>query len=207
MNICLNKTVGTACLSTLLQIGFFQTDVNAESVAANQQAKLSVMSSSLSSDLALASGLSDKTKTEANREASRETIAAPKVGPKNPLIDLKITPRESKLTAAAFESPDTLGKPLNFRATAYALQGRTRSGAFVHRGVIAADLRVLPLGSVVQVKAGNWSGTYTVHDTGGKIKGKIIDVWVPSTREARKFGRRAVKVHVLSFGPKGLQTK
>jgi len=208
MSICLNKTVGTACLSTLLQIGFFPTDVNAESVAVNQQAKLSVMSSSLSSsDLALASGLSDKAKTEANREAPRETIAAPKVGPKNPLIDLKITPRESKLTATSFESPDALGQPLNFRATAYALQGRTRSGAYVHRGVIAADPRVLPLGSIVQVKAGNWSGTYTVHDTGGKIKGKIIDLWVPSNKEARKFGRRSVKVHVLRFGPNGRQTK
>lgn len=208
MNTCLNKTVGMACLSTLLQVGLVQSNVNAQSLTVDQQAKLSITSSSLSSssELAFASrlsdNLSDKAKSEAKAEAPREAIAAPKIGPKNPSVDLKIMPRESKLTAAAFKSPDGLSKPLNFRATAYALRGRTRSGAYVRRGVIAADPRVLPLGSVVQVKAGDWSGTYTVHDTGGKIKGKIIDVWVPTNKEARKFGRRSVKVHVLRFGPK-----
>ncbi|MGH9847198.1 MAG: 3D domain-containing protein [Blastocatellia bacterium] len=191
----------------LLQVGLVQSNINAQSLTVDQQAKSSITSSFLSSsNLALASrlsdNLSDKNKSEAKVEAPREPIAAPKIGPKNPSVDLKITPGESKLTAAAFESPDGLSKPLNFRATAYALWGRTRSGAYVRRGVIAADPRVLPLGSVVQVKAGDWSGTYTVHDTGGRIKGKIIDVWVPSNKEARKFGRRNVKLHVLRLGPK-----
>jgi 3D (Asp-Asp-Asp) domain-containing protein len=171
----------------------------------NIAGKSSVTSSSISSDLAVVSDkASDKAKTEAPREP---VIAAPKVGIKNPSIDPKITPRESKLNSSAFAAPEDLGKPLNFRATAYALRGRTRSGAYVRRGVIAADPRVLPLGSVVQVRAGDWSGTYTVHDTGKKIKGKIIDVWVPSNREARQFGRRSVKIHVLRFGPKGRPAK
>jgi 3D (Asp-Asp-Asp) domain-containing protein len=89
----------------------------------------------------------------------------------------------------------------SFSATAYNLKGRTASGQPTRRGVIAADPRVLPLGSVVKLDAGNYSGVYTVRDTGGVIKGRKIDVWMPSSREARTFGRRKVKLVVLQYGP------
>lgn len=88
----------------------------------------------------------------------------------------------------------------NYSATAYALRGRTATGRGVARGVIAADPRVLPLGSKVRVEAGNWSGEYVVADTGAKIKGKKVDIWVPSNGEARQFGRRTVKLTVLTYG-------
>lgn len=81
-----------------------------------------------------------------------------------------------------------------FSATAYCLKGRTAMGHGVRRGLIAADPRVLKLGSRVYVNAGAWSGTYLVSDTGGAIKGKKIDIWVPGCSEARKFGRRSVQV-------------
>ena len=81
-----------------------------------------------------------------------------------------------------------------FSATAYCLSGRTAMGHGVRRGLIAADPRVLRLGSRVYVNAGQWSGTYLVSDTGGKIKGKKIDIWVPGCSEARRFGRRNVEV-------------
>ncbi len=81
-----------------------------------------------------------------------------------------------------------------FSATAYCLQGKTAMGHGVRRGIIAADPRVLKLGSKVVVNAGAWSGTYLVSDTGGGIKGKKIDIWVPGCAEARKFGRRTVQV-------------
>ena len=82
----------------------------------------------------------------------------------------------------------------SFSATAYCLSGRTAMGHGVRRGLIAADPRVLKLGSRVYVNAGQWSGTYLVSDTGGKIKGKKIDIWVPGCSEARRFGRRSVQV-------------
>ncbi|MBP7416412.1 MAG: 3D domain-containing protein [Pyrinomonadaceae bacterium] len=82
-----------------------------------------------------------------------------------------------------------------FTATAYCLQGRTAMGHGVRRGIIAADPRVLKLGSKVVVNAGAWSGTYLVSDTGGGIKGKKIDIWVPGCAEARKFGRRTVQIY------------
>jgi 3D (Asp-Asp-Asp) domain-containing protein len=85
----------------------------------------------------------------------------------------------------------------SFKATAYCLQGRTASGGGVRRGIVAADPRVLPLGTRIQVSAGSYSGTYTVADTGGAVRGRILDVWVPSCSEAVRFGRKNVMVSVL----------
>lgn len=87
------------------------------------------------------------------------------------------------------------GKSLGaFSATAYCLQGKTASGAYVRRGLIAADPRVLRLGSKVTLSAGAYSGDYLVADIGGGIKGRKIDIWVSSCAEARRFGRRTVNI-------------
>lgn len=90
--------------------------------------------------------------------------------------------------------------PISFVATAYSLRGKTASGRYVSQGIIAADPRVLPLGSRVRLEAGAWSGEYLVADTGGVIRGRKIDIWTPTTREALRFGRRTVKLTVLSYG-------
>lgn len=90
----------------------------------------------------------------------------------------------------------------HYVATAYSLRGRTASGRYVSQGIIAADPRILPLGSRVRLEAGAWSGEYLVADTGGAIRGRKIDIWTPSTREAMKFGRRKVKLTVLSYPAK-----
>jgi 3D (Asp-Asp-Asp) domain-containing protein len=132
----------------------------------------------------------------------RTVIEMPAIGVKNPAIDLAIVPDESRMHDASFTVPNmsSIGDPAVFAATAYSLYGVTASGAYVRRGVIAADPRVIPLGSVVQISAGKYSGIYTVLDTGRVIKGKIVDLWMPSYREAINFGRRQVKVHVLRRG-------
>ena len=88
-----------------------------------------------------------------------------------------------------------------FKATAYCLKGRTANGGSVRRGIVAADPRVLPLGSRIQVNAGAYSGTYTVADTGGAVKGRKLDIWMPSCTEAVRFGSR--KVSVSRMGRKG----
>ena len=87
----------------------------------------------------------------------------------------------------------------SFTATAYALRGRTASGATVRRGLIAADHRVLPLGTRVRLEAGAYTGEYLVADKGGAIRGRKIDIWVPSNGEAMRFGRRPVKLTVLGY--------
>jgi len=85
----------------------------------------------------------------------------------------------------------------SFVATAYCLKGRTATGSGVRRGMIAADPRVLRLGSSVLLGAGSYTGQYRVADTGGGIKGRRIDIWVPSCSEARRFGRRTVQISML----------
>jgi 3D (Asp-Asp-Asp) domain-containing protein len=95
------------------------------------------------------------------------------------------------------EAEETL-PTLQFTATAYSLRGRTASGRPVSRGVIAADNRVLPIGTRVRLEAGQYSGEYVVADTGGSVRGRKIDIWVPSAGEAVRFGRRPVKLTVLT---------
>ncbi len=92
--------------------------------------------------------------------------------------------------------------PANYVATAYSLRGRTASGRPVAKGIIAADPRHLPLGSRVRLEAGAYSGEYVVADTGSLVRGRRIDIWTPSSREAMRFGRRTVKLTVLSLGAK-----
>lgn len=86
----------------------------------------------------------------------------------------------------------------SFKATAYCLKGRTASGGSVRRGIVAADPRVLPLGTRINISAGAYSGTYTVADTGGAVRGRILDIWVPSCAEANRFGRKSIKVSVVA---------
>jgi 3D (Asp-Asp-Asp) domain-containing protein len=64
----------------------------------------------------------------------------------------------------------------------------------------AADPRVLPLGTVVHLRSGSYTGTYKVMDTGGRIRGRRVDVYVATHKEAVQFGRRQVKIKVLEHG-------
>lgn len=84
-----------------------------------------------------------------------------------------------------------------FRATAYCLKGRTAVGGAVRRGIVAADPRILPLGTRIFINAGSYSGSYIVADTGGAVRGKVLDVWVPNCAEAMRFGRKSVSVSIL----------
>jgi hypothetical protein len=47
------------------------------------------------------------------------------------------------------------------------------------------------------LRAGSYTGIYTVMDTGGLIKGRKVDVYVPTRKEAMQFGRRQVKIKVI----------
>ena len=116
--------------------------------------------------------------------------------------------RQPPLRSAPPRSTSTreTGHPDAFVATAYSLHGRTASGTTVRPGIVAADPRILPLGSQIRVSdAGPYSGTYTVANTGHAVSGRRIDVYIPNHAEARRFGRRTVRVEVLQYGssPKG----
>ena len=85
-----------------------------------------------------------------------------------------------------------------FEATAYSITGKTASGAHTRKGIVAADPRILPLGSRIRVHdAGKYSGEYVVADTGRTIRGREIDIYIAAPAEAKRFGRRQVDVEVL----------
>ena len=80
-------------------------------------------------------------------------------------------------------------------ATAYTYTGnRTATGTNPKVGTIAVDPRVIPLGSKVYVEG---YGFAKAEDTGGAIKGNIIDVFLETEHDCRSWGRRKVKIYLL----------
>ncbi|MBQ9015148.1 MAG: G5 domain-containing protein [Firmicutes bacterium] len=80
-----------------------------------------------------------------------------------------------------------------FQATAYTGGGRTATGTRARVGEIAVDPRVIPLGTSVYVEG---FGVLRAEDTGGAIKGHIIDIYMSSNSACRRFGRRSVTVYL-----------
>lgn len=72
---------------------------------------------------------------------------------------------------------------------------RAANGAELIDGVVAVDPRVIPIGTKLYVEG---YGFAYAADTGGAIKGNRIDLLFPSTAASNAWGRRRVKVHVLS---------
>ena len=72
----------------------------------------------------------------------------------------------------------------------------------VRTGVAAADPAVLPVGSVVRVETPNprYSGVWTVMDTGPAVRGRTVDLYLWSCKEALVFGRRPIRLTVLRLG-------
>jgi 3D (Asp-Asp-Asp) domain-containing protein len=97
-------------------------------------------------------------------------------------------------------SSSSINASEDFHATAYCVTGITKSGVKVAPGHVAADPKVIPLGSMIYVDTPFMEGIYQVVDTGGLVKGKIIDIFMPSYERCREFGRRMVKVKVLRYG-------
>jgi len=115
---------------------------------------------------------------------------------------MNASPADSTASPVVEEAATQIVPATNYVATAYSLRGRTASGRMVSKGLIAADPRVLPLGSRVRLEVPGYHGEYLVADTGGMIRGRRIDIWIPSSREAMRFGRRTVKLTVLSYPAK-----
>jgi 3D (Asp-Asp-Asp) domain-containing protein len=94
------------------------------------------------------------------------------------------------------------GSHLVFDATAYCKGVTTAAGVNVRRGIAAADPKLLPVGSVVTLTTRNpdYNGVYTIMDTGPKVQGRHLDLYLWSCHEALKFGRQRIEVTVLRLG-------
>jgi 3D (Asp-Asp-Asp) domain-containing protein len=76
-------------------------------------------------------------------------------------------------------------------ATGYALRGRTATGAPTGWGVVAVDPSVIPLGTGMTIPG---YGSGVAADTGGGVRGAMIDLWFPSVAQANAWGRRTVTI-------------
>ena len=94
------------------------------------------------------------------------------------------------------------GARLEFSATAYCKGKTTASGLEVRTGIAAADDSILPVGSVVNVAtdSARYNGVYTIMDTGPRVQGRLLDLYMWSCHEALAFGRKRIQVTVLRLG-------
>ena len=104
-------------------------------------------------------------------------------------------------TGAAAQRRATRARTLSMTATAYCLRGETSSGPQATSGTVAADPRVLPMGTTIRVTGleSRRPQTFTVADTGAAVKGHVIDVFIRDCARAKTFGRRRVQVRVLKL--------
>lgn len=70
-------------------------------------------------------------------------------------------------------------------------------GDSVITGMVAADPRVLPRGTKLIIPGYNGDRPCTVLDTGSKIKGASIDVFVWTKKEALEWGIKRRKIKIL----------
>ncbi|MCR4963881.1 MAG: G5 domain-containing protein [Firmicutes bacterium] len=96
---------------------------------------------------------------------------------------------------SAGEKNFSYSKKLTVEATAYTATGnRTATGTWPKVGTIAVDPRYIPLGTRVYIDG---YGYATAEDTGGAIKGNIIDLYMNSYDECIRWGRRSTTLYIL----------
>lgn len=132
----------------------------------------------------------------AQEPVNNNVIEAPAQAPAQPAANNNAT----EAAAPAAES----AKTITVTATAYTANcegcsGITSTGIDLRANpdakVISVDPNVIPLGSKVYVEG---YGNAIAGDTGGAIKGNIIDIFIPTEEAALQWGRKQVKVTILN---------
>ena len=142
------------------------------------------------------------------RQAQQEKIAAQKAAEQKAAEKRAQAQKAQQQRAKAQQVSN--GRTIRVSATHYTAgcagcSGITATGIDVRNSiyaggkrVIAVDPRVIPLGSTVQVTTPYGSFTAIAGDTGGAIKGNIIDILVGSKGEAYSKGRTSATVTILN---------
>ena len=74
----------------------------------------------------------------------------------------------------------------------------TATGETLRKGIVAVDPKVIPLHTKMFITSDSIEyGLGAAEDTGGKIKGNIVDLAYMSYDECIKFGRRQMQVYIL----------
>ncbi len=108
-------------------------------------------------------------------------------------LQLEVTEKEKLLQKkkGVFVATAYCNSPICINVPQYQ-DGLTASGTVARLGVVAVDPSVIPLGKDIYVEGYGW---FRAEDTGGKIKGKKIDIFLGDYRRAKEFGRKQVIVY------------
>ena len=119
-------------------------------------------------------------------------------------VGTKSVPSSSALVKSSAPKVNSKVKEMYVEATAYSpydagMSGTTATGINIRKNpnmkMIAVDPNIIPLGSKVWVEG---YGVAIAGDTGGAIKGRRIDILMPTKDDCFDFGRRTVKIRIIS---------
>ncbi|TDL83059.1 3D domain-containing protein [Peribacillus frigoritolerans] len=127
----------------------------------------------------------EKKVVKAAAAAPAKPVSAEKPAAKEPPKAEKDESKIFYVTATAYSHEDTAS---DFTAIGINIKENA------NMKLIAVDPKIIPLGKKVWVEG---YGVAIAGDTGGAIKNHKIDVLMPNIAEARKWGRKTVKVEVL----------
>ena len=143
----------------------------------------------------IAFGIHDDQRAAVRARAAAEAVAASPLrrpAPMEPIpMPAVVVLAATKSWTRTMHRPLRAGEPVPVLVTAYCLSGTTRRGRYVRPGIVAADRKLFPLSRYIELYAGEkYLGRFLIDDTGSMIRGAHIDVWVPTCREAKIFGRQ-----------------
>ncbi|EAC5234966.1 DUF348 domain-containing protein [Listeria monocytogenes] len=142
---------------------------------------------------------------EKKRDVIKENVTSNKTdkvvvrGTKEKVVATPVSNVSTSSATSSSSSTPSGGKTYKMESTAYSGGGTTAYGINLSANpglkVIAVDPRIIPLGSKVWVEG---YGEAIAGDTGGAIKGNIVDVYFPNESQCYSWGRRMVTVKVLN---------
>lgn len=142
-----------------------------------------------------------KAQAEAATQASTQAAKSAASSSSSQTTQTSEQPKQAP-AAPAPSTPTTSGRTMQMESTGYSCAESvntffTAMGIDLRQNpqVVAVDPSVIPLGSMVEVSG---YGIAIAGDTGGAIKGNIIDVHFPTVEQCIQWGRRSVTVTVIS---------
>ena len=146
--------------------------------------------------------VSSSERSSSDDSSSNEAAATQASQPAQKKESKPAEPKQTESKPAAPAPKQSNGKTLTVQATGYStkqpnLSTHTATGIDlrINPRVIAVDPSVIPLGSMVEVEG---MGVYIAGDTGGAIRGNIIDIHFETVNQALRWGRRNVRVTILN---------
>lgn len=174
----------------------------AEKAQAEKAAEAAKAAEAEKASKAAAAQAQEKAKAEASSQASAQSSKPASSASSSQQTTQTSEQPKQEPAQPALSTPTTSGRTMQMESTGYSCAESvntffTAMGIDLRQNpqVVAVDPSVIPLGSMVEVSG---YGIAIAGDTGGAIKGNIIDVHFPTVEQCIQWGRRSVTVTVIS---------